>query len=166
MCFSDFKLDYRDFYAMAIEASEKKNYESAYAFMKTANNLQKSSKTENLLKQLKSAKKKNSKTKKEEVDKRMKDFRDLCRGKETLRNATLDQNCTCKFHHFNDPYLKLGPFQMEILNLKPFIVTFPKFLSDSEVQEFIEEGSKNLHLSQIGKTDPGSDRSAYRTSKV
>ena len=151
---------------MAIEASEKKNYDSAYAFMKTANNLQKSPKTENLVKQLKSAKKKNNKKKKSETDKRMKDFWDLCRGKETLRNETMDRNCNCKFHHFHDPYLKLGPFPMEILNLEPFIVTFPKFLSDSEVQEFIQEGSKSLDLSRIGKTDPGSDRSAYRTSKV
>ena len=46
-----------------------------------------------------------------------------------------------KHLHYNDPYLKLGPFKLEIVRIEPFIGVFRDMHSRKEVED-IKEGAK------------------------
>ena len=60
-------------------------------------------------------------------------FYSMCRdGPSSWRNATVDVALRCRTVHFNDPYLKLGPFTMEEKSDRPFLVVFYNFLSAKE----------------------------------
>ena len=58
-------------------------------------------------------------------------FEAACRG-EPLRNATFDKDCKCEYLHYQNSYLKLGPFKMETVstNPHPFVAVFHDFFSD------------------------------------
>ena len=52
-------------------------------------------------------------------------YRSLCQTnpvKEVIRNATMDQDLKCRYLHHSDPYLKIGPFLVEELNIDPWLM--------------------------------------------
>ena len=62
-------------------------------------------------------------------------FYSMCRdGPSSWRNATVDSALRCRTVHFNDPYLKLGPFKMEEKSDRPFLVVFYDFLAGKELK--------------------------------
>ena len=62
-------------------------------------------------------------------------FYSMCRdGPSSWRNATVDSALRCRTVHFNDPYLKLGPFKMEEKSDRPFLVVFYDFLTGKELK--------------------------------
>ena len=62
-------------------------------------------------------------------------FYSMCRdGPSLWRNATVDSALRCRTVHFNDPYLKLGPFKMEEKSDRPFLVVFYDFLTGEELK--------------------------------
>ena len=166
---SDHHLDHRDVYNFALHSFHKQLIDPAYAFMSTAHHMKNSSDTIKYLKQIKSIRKiKTKKSKKSENTKDIIDYRNfekLCRGHKTAKNVTVNPG-KCKFLSTDDAYVRLGPFKMEILNESPFIVTFPDFMSDNEMKQYIKEASTNgLVKSTFAETEAGIDRSSYRTSK-
>ena len=65
-------------------------------------------------------------------------FNILCRG-EVLREPKDDMNLTCKYLHYSDPYLRLGPFKLEEKNLQPFISVLHDFMYESETNYYREQ---------------------------
>ena len=50
-------------------------------------------------------------------------FEAACRGEE-LRKPEDDKDLKCKWIHYKNPYLALGPFKLEEKNLQPFVGIF------------------------------------------
>ena len=64
-------------------------------------------------------------------------------NREIRNNITLQPN-QCHFLHNFDPYLKLGPFQLEVYTKIPYRVVFHDFLSQKEIDHMIEISLPNL----------------------
>ena len=95
-------------------------------------------------------------------------FEATCRG-DSLRSPEYDSHLKCRLIHYHDPYLLLGPFKFEELNLQPFVAIFRDFISDNEVENYIEETEGKMKRSQhSAKSGDGSDKQVStnkRTSK-
>ena len=83
-----------------------------------------------------------------------------------------DKELRCKWIHYKNPYLKLGPFKLEEKNLVPFVGIFRDFMSDNHMKSFIDKAKGSGHLkrsSHSGKNQIGDDtrgaQSYKRTSK-
>lgn len=64
-------------------------------------------------------------------------FYRLCKdGVNALRSPEMDIGLKCHLLHHNDPYLRLGPFKLEVRNKNPFLVIFKDFLSHRETEHF------------------------------
>ena len=61
-----------------------------------------------------------------------------------IRNQNTLQPQKCHFLHNFNPYLKLGPFQLEIFATKPYRVVFHDFLTDNEINHIVEISLPNL----------------------
>jgi len=82
-------------------------------------------------------------------------FGQLCRG-ETLRSPGMDKNLQCHYLHHHDPYLRLGPFKVEVMNRKPFVAVLHDILYEKEMEAFIEEATPKLVKSTtMDKGDSG-----------
>ena len=74
-------------------------------------------------------------------------FNVLCRG-EQIRAPKHDMDLRCKFLHYSDPYLRLGPFKLEEKNHAPFVSVLHEFMYDHEADEFRERVSTLVRPSE------------------
>ena len=94
---------------------------------------------------------------------------DLCNGKQ-VRPPHLDAKVQCHFVHHDNPFLKLGPFKIEIMHHQPQVVIIHDFISLEEC-EWIKEGARGRMSSTpftiVNKGNAKTDAySKGRTSKV
>ena len=61
----------------------------------------------------------------------------------------------CQLLHHGDPYLKLGPFKVEISSQSPLVMVFHDFFSEAEMQFLVEHSRPNL--SRRRYADPYND---------
>merc|ERR1712156_223290 len=91
-------------------------------------------------------------------------FHSICEGNDLINSSRLDHSLQCRFQHHKDPYLFLGPFQIEELHRSPFIVSFKNFVYNNEIDAFKTEAAKNLETSKVGH-GTGSIKTNIRQSK-
>ena len=60
------------------------------------------------------------------------------------RPSKLDTKCNCQYLHHKNPYLLLGPFKYEKLNLIPEVGYFHEIVSDTECDGIIKEALPKL----------------------
>ena len=95
--------------------------------------------------------------------------RQLCRGEipvRPVRSDLLGRDYRCVNLHYNNPFLKLGPFSLEILNLQPFIGTFHRMFTERETDLIIEKSKGRLKPTPYFVDGELLSYSARRTSKV
>ena len=73
-------------------------------------------------------------------------FRRICRNK--IVNSK-DVTLKCHFLHQFDPYLKLGPFKLEELWIRPYRIKIHDFLSNEEIEYFINVSKPYLSDARI-----------------
>ncbi len=112
-----------------------------------------------------------------DADKKEYRFRSICRreliGEEVLRQSRTQR---CSFLHHHDPYLKLGPFKMEVLLEEPFRMVFHDFLSEEEMLWMVEHSrpklstkrgrSANNERARRNTPDPDVRRIVHKTVQV
>jgi len=93
-------------------------------------------------------------------------FNRLCRG-DILRSAEDTKDLYCDPLHYNDPYLKLGPFKNEVQSKVPFITIFHDFFAESEMSHYKDFARTRLFRSAYGQSASkgGSGTGVKRTSK-
>lgn len=69
-------------------------------------------------------------------------FRRVCNGQMSQRNPLEPQKC--HFLHHHNPYLRLGPFKIEVASKAPLIMVFHDFLTKSELEFLIEYSRPRL----------------------
>jgi len=86
----------------------------------------------------------------------------LCQGR-SLRSALRDKDTKCQFIHNSDPYLLVGPFKLEHLNLDPPVGIFRDFYSERECDSILKRGQGNIKSTpfQIGR-----ETSFYTSQRV
>ncbi|XP_023332537.1 uncharacterized protein LOC111704516 [Eurytemora carolleeae] len=67
----------------------------------------------------------------------------LCQGV-NLRSTSLDKDVKCTYIHYRDPYLLLGPFKLENLNLDPPVGIFRDFYTIRECESIKKRGRGNV----------------------
>ena len=74
-------------------------------------------------------------------------FRKVCQlgSFQTTENIQVE---SCKLLHHNDPYLKLGPFKVEVVRQKPYLSVFRDILTEKEMQFLIDYASPRLSRSR------------------
>ena len=92
--------------------------------------------------------------------------RQLCRGESSVRSHQLGREYRCVNLHYNNPFLKLGPFSLEILNLQPFSGTFHRMFTEKETDLIIEKSKGRLKPTPYYVDGELLSYSARRTSKV
>eukprot|EP00095_Tigriopus_kingsejongensis_P001284 maker-scaffold359_size197282-snap-gene-0.21 protein:Tk01284 transcript:maker-scaffold359_size197282-snap-gene-0.21-mRNA-1 annotation:"hypothetical protein DAPPUDRAFT_308081" len=70
-------------------------------------------------------------------------FRKVCNGN-LDRNGNSQIPHQCHWLHHDDPFLKLGPFKMEMASRSPFIVVFHDFLAETEIQFLVDYSRPRL----------------------
>ena len=84
-------------------------------------------------------------------------FRSVCRDFRMKKYFANDRSSTLKCHllHHNDPYLKLGPHFLEVVNESPYVSIFHKIISKKEMNELKEIARPNYqekNTQKIGKS--------------
>ena len=90
----------------------------------------------------------------------------LCRGELKPQPQQLGREYRCVNLHYNNPFLKLGPFSLEIHNLQPFIGTFHSMFTEKETDLIIEKSKGRLKPTPYYVDGELLSYSARRTSKV
>ena len=97
-------------------------------------------------------------------------FEAACRG-EKLRNPEVDKDMKCMHLHYQNPYLKLGPFKMEVMSQDPhpFVGVFHDFFSDKEIDSYLNLAKgktfRSMHSKKaIGGGEEEGAKSLSRTS--
>ena len=80
-------------------------------------------------------------------------FRQACNG--LVTNKTSSSELQCGLLHHRDPYLKLGPFKIEMSSQSPMVMVFHDFFTEAEM-EFLVEHSRPK-LSRKRYSDPYND---------
>ena len=62
-------------------------------------------------------------------------FSRLCSGEQML-DANVTKNLLCYKLHYEDPYLRLCPFKIDVQNISPYITIFRDFFSDAEMNHY------------------------------
>ena len=92
-------------------------------------------------------------------------FEDLCTGVE-MRNASLDADQHCHHLHHADPFSRLGPFKLEILEDQPYTTLIHDLMTESEMEHFKNYASDKLERSGHGGSGKVSGITSFkRTSK-
>jgi len=81
-------------------------------------------------------------------------FNAACRG-EGHRHHTLDINTTCYYLHYGDPYLRLAPFKVEMVNVSPFVSVLRDFMHEHEADELRSVAGEHLRRSRTGASGDG-----------
>ena len=81
------------------------------------------------------------------------------------RKNTFETNYCHLLHNF-DPYLKMGPVQLEIYSKNPYIVAFHDFLSEKEIQHIIHISSPNLSRQRnVTNSNTAGNAHEYKSGK-
>ncbi len=93
-------------------------------------------------------------------------FRRVCR-EDVIGSAVKKQfrEQKCQFLHHGDPYLKLGPFKMEILLADPFRMIFHDILNEEEMKFMIDHAGPRLSTKRAkseGSEEYKKNRSTHR----
>ncbi|KAL5285640.1 hypothetical protein ACFFRR_007370 [Megaselia abdita] len=88
----------------------------------------------------------------------------VCRD-EIKRSPSEIKDLHCKYVTYNNPFLTLAPFKLELLSSDPLIVMYHNVLYDSEITHLLNKSIPHIKRSTIGSAtaDQGS-RSQVRTS--
>ena len=62
-----------------------------------------------------------------------------------MRPPEADVGLYCTLLDYKNPYLRLGPFKYEALNLGPHVGLFRHFFGDTELDEIVEDSKDKLH---------------------
>ena len=73
-------------------------------------------------------------------------FRKVCH-EGTLTNYRPTEHC--KWLHHNNPYLKLGPFKVEVIRQEPYLSVFRDILTDAEMEWLVNYSSPRLSRSRL-----------------
>ena len=60
-----------------------------------------------------------------------------------------EKGLKCMFLDQNDPFIRLGPFKLEIMHNKPYVAVFRNFMYDDEIEHFKNYASDKLHRSSV-----------------
>ena len=75
-------------------------------------------------------------------------FNRLCAGEKLMTTET-EKGLKCMFLDQNDPFIRLGPFKLEIMHDKPYVAVFRNFMYDDEIEHFKNYASDKLHRSSV-----------------
>ena len=62
-------------------------------------------------------------------------FNRLCAG-EKLIAPEQEKEFKCYFLKHNDPFVRLGPFKLDVQHSKPFVAVFRDFMYDAEMEHY------------------------------
>lgn len=89
----------------------------------------------------------------------------VCRD-EIQRGPSEIKDLHCKYVTYNNPFLMLAPFRLEILSLEPLIVMYHNVLYDSEITHLKRRSISTIQRSTVGANSPETGtRSRIRTSQ-
>ena len=71
-------------------------------------------------------------------------FRSVCNGFTFRKQVGLEYLGRCGYLHHFDPYLKLGPYPVEMASTDPFIMVIHKLFSENEMNYLVETSRPNL----------------------
>ena len=91
---------------------------------------------------------------------------ELCQGKSIERPVKITKDLRSVLLQYSDPYLCLGPFKYEVLNIEPFIGTFHEMFTESEAKEIINFSKGNLKPTPYRVAGELVKYSTRRTSKL
>nr|XP_040583142.1 prolyl 4-hydroxylase subunit alpha-2-like isoform X1 [Lepeophtheirus salmonis]XP_040583150.1 prolyl 4-hydroxylase subunit alpha-2-like isoform X1 [Lepeophtheirus salmonis] len=91
-------------------------------------------------------------------------FNRLCRG-ENLRSPSDEVQLKSFYLHHNDPYLKLGPFKVEVNNIEPSLIVIKDFIFDREGESYRNYAEDKLSRSFSLSNDGNRQVTLTRTSK-
>ena len=57
----------------------------------------------------------------------------------------MDRTLRCRLYHFNDNYLRMGPFKVEEKSERPMAVVFHDFMTKSETKVKTQESQLQLN---------------------
>eukprot|EP00095_Tigriopus_kingsejongensis_P000177 maker-scaffold487_size158652-snap-gene-0.42 protein:Tk00177 transcript:maker-scaffold487_size158652-snap-gene-0.42-mRNA-1 annotation:"af495541_1prolyl 4-hydroxylase alpha-related protein ph4" len=86
---------------------------------------------------------------------------EMCRnGVRPWRSPEMDTQLRCRWLHHSNPFLRLAPFKMELVNEQPFVCQFHDFMHNNEMEHFQAYAKPNLFRSVTGHEDQ------KRTNKI
>ncbi len=95
-------------------------------------------------------------------------FRSVCNGF-TARGQTPDtpsEAHQCHFLHQDDPYLRLGPYKVEVVSRRPFIALYHELFSEAEMDYMVEVSRPNLSRGRhVEQSNVGNHKHEYRSGK-
>ena len=62
-----------------------------------------------------------------------------------MRPPEADKNLKCLFLHYNNHYLRLGPFKYEPLSENPHVGMYREFYTSKEIKVLVEDSKEKLH---------------------
>ena len=71
-------------------------------------------------------------------------FRSVCNGFNFGKQAGIHYLGKCGYLHHFDPYLKLGPYPIEMASTDPFVMVIHKLFSEKEMHYLVETSKPNL----------------------
>lgn len=96
--------------------------------------------------------------------KRSMSFEMCSNGVSNWRTPEHDRLLKCGFIHHNNPYFRLGPFKLEVLNELPFVSMFHDFMHNAEMDHYKAFAKPKLFRSVTGLADT-QVKAKTRTSK-
>lgn len=69
----------------------------------------------------------------------------LCNGDTSMRSPEADKNLKCLFLHYNNHYLRLGPFKYEPVSENPHVGMYREFYTNKEIQVLVDDSKEKLH---------------------
>lgn len=98
------------------------------------------------------------------VEPEMKMYESLCRGEHQMTDK---QKSQLYCYYKNDkPFLRLAPFKVEIMHLKPKILLFRNVVSDEEIAYIKEMATPRLRRATVHNKETGQlEHASYRISK-
>ena len=83
-------------------------------------------------------------------------YMELCKGRD-LREVSVTSQLFCKYSKGNHPTYEIGPLQVEIVSLRPYVVIIHNFILDTEAEEIKSKAEPSLRRSaMVGKNGTGS----------
>merc|ERR1719270_869279 len=73
----------------------------------------------------------------------------LCNSNTTMRSLARDTSLKCHMLHYQNPYLKIGPFKYEPLNDDPHIGMFKDFYSFQHLDDLVTNSKEQLFSSSF-----------------
>jgi prolyl 4-hydroxylase len=93
-------------------------------------------------------------------------FRSVCNGFSFREYMGIVHTHHCHYLHHNNPFLKLGPFKIEVASKKPFVIVFHDLLSDKEMNYMVDISRPNLSRGRhVEAANTGNAKHEYKSGK-